>query len=117
MYFNALHCFAVLSIVVAGRTGFEPATSGISLELNQLLIVSSCISFGRISAPKQPPIPTLGPTPFALPNRGNTAATPGIWAGESGWAGVDPSSEENCNLANSSRHIPRRQTPLATALA
>jgi hypothetical protein len=31
--------------------------------------------------------------------------------------GVDPSSEENCDLAKSSRHIPRRQTPLANALA
>ena len=30
MQFNALHCFAVLSIVVAGRTGFEPATSGVT---------------------------------------------------------------------------------------
>ena len=34
-----------------------------------------------------------------------------------GLTGVDPSSEENCDLAKSSRHIPRRQTTLATALA
>ena len=29
------------------------------------------------------------------------------------WTGVDPSSEENCDLAKSSRHIPPRQTTLA----
>jgi hypothetical protein len=30
--------------------------------------------------------------------------------------GVDPSSEENCDLANSSRHIPPRHASLSSSL-